>query len=664
VESFARRLFRGAPVVDHVIHRELLVQSATSALFANTVGIPLVLLVLGTLRGAGVGRGLLIWTGIRLTNAVVFHLVLRRLLRVLRRESGWPQDLRVQVWSLALLHVVGGVTWGLLTVLAWPGGDHTEYRAIPCLIVIIAVAANIAFSSATPVPFLAFHLALTGTAIVGLVIAGSGALVVMMVFALFAALPLQRDLYLQIAGTKLLARHNQLLAQEVRAERGAVEKANLRLVEANVELSHRATRDPLTGLANRALFSEHLTASLARSRRLGRSLSVIYCDLDRFKVINDTLGHAVGDEVLRQIGPRIQAVLGEADVLARLGGDEFVVLTVDGENLPTAEELAERIRLEFAAPFRIGGRALAMTPSLGVAHDDGHSSGEALVAHADAALYRAKERGRNLVQTFDGSLRSSLRERVRDEHAVGRLLGSDAAVTPRFQHLLAVGSGAVIGVEVTVGLDEPDAEPLSGEPLRDLAERTGMSGLLDEELLRQARRFLTGLGSHRASGFGVVTRLGRPDVEFADVARYLQDGALTPVRSGLILAVGERQIVSDLDTASRRIQVIRDLGVRVMLDDFGTGVSSLSLLAALPLDGVRVHPDLVHTGQHRESGSGPEGPAALAVLAGVAAVARHRELLTAARGVDTPAQLALLSRLGFDVVQGDVVQVDRLLSTT
>jgi EAL domain-containing protein (putative c-di-GMP-specific phosphodiesterase class I) len=296
-----------------------------------------------------------------------------------------------------------------------------------------------------------------------------------------------------------------------------------------------------------------------------------------------------------------------------------------------------------------------------VTHDDGQSTGPELVEQADAALYRAKELGRNRVQTFDSSLRSSVRARVRDDHVVGRLFGGEAGVTTRFQHVLELTSGALVGVEVLIGLDEPDAEPLSGEALRDLAQRTGMSSLLDEELLRQAGRFLIGLGPHRDPGFEVLARLARPDVEFEDLAGFLAAEQLTEVLDGLSLAVAERQIVSDLPTAAARIQAVRDLGVRVLLDDFGSGVASLSLLARLPLDGLRLHPDLVRAAED-EHGPQGEREAALATLAGAIEVARHRGLRIGARGVNTAAQLALLGRAGVELVQGDVVPVARSVS--
>nr|WP_269810988.1 GGDEF domain-containing protein [Kineosporia rhizophila] len=173
---------------------------------------------------------------------------------------------------------------------------------------------------------------------------------------------------------------------------------NLRLAEANAELRHQATRDPLTGLPNRALFSDHLASTLARSRRAGRTLGIIYFDLDKFKAVNDTLGHGAGDDLLCQVGHRVTAVLRSSDVLARLGGDEFVVITAAGE------ALAERIRRVLEEPFGLAGRTVRISASLGLALDDGRLGTEELVEFADVALYRAKELGRNRVVVFGPAL--------------------------------------------------------------------------------------------------------------------------------------------------------------------------------------------------------------------------------------------------------------------
>lgn len=638
------RLSRPAAVLDDVTRRELLVQSAQSALLTNALGLGMVALIGISMWATVTGPGLPIWCAVALIQGVALHFGLRR---QLKHEPEPPARVRQQVRTLAGLYGTGGVSWGLLTLLVVPGPDHPSALAIPYVVVIMALASNIAFASATPILFRSFHLALALTAGVGLVLAGSYTMAVIVGFCLIAALPLQRDLYLQISGAILLARRNRLLVEELQGERTSVEQTNLHLVEANVELSHRATRDPLTGLANRALFSEHLSSTLARSRAVGRSVSVIYFDLDRFKLINDTHGHAAGDELLRQVGPRILLLLRDTDVLARLGGDEFVVLILNDDGPLVAQAVAERIRSGFGVPFLVDGLTLRVTPSLGVAHDDGSCTGDELVANADAALYRAKSLGRNQVAVFNRSLRSSLRDRALDSDALRRLFRSEGDVMARFQPVFDLHSRSVVAAETVIFLQQPDSDGLSPTELRELAEKTGMIALLDEELLRQACRFWLGLDTIPGSGFRVLNRLGRTDIGFEDLVRFLCTGEFDAAAlAGLGIMIGEQQIVSDPRMTGHRIQAIRDFGIAVVLDGFGRGVSSMSQLASLPLDGVRLHPELV-----RASTSGHER----GLLAGILELANDRDLSVTATGVQTKDQVDALRRAGVKLVQGEAV---------
>nr|WP_269810990.1 GGDEF domain-containing protein [Kineosporia rhizophila] len=213
-------------------------------------------------------------------------------------------------------------------------------------------------------------------------------------------------MYQQVARAQLVARQNAVLASDLRAEREAVERINLELSEANTELRQQATRDPLTQLPNRTLFFDHLDRSMRHGRRNATPVAVIYFDLDRFKAVNDGLGHGAGDDLLCQVADRVTAVLRSPDVLARLGGDEFVVLTHDfgggGAQVPTA--VAERIRQVLEVPFSLSGNPVSISGSLGVAVDETGLSGEDLVERADLALYRAKQQGRNRVSEFDQTL--------------------------------------------------------------------------------------------------------------------------------------------------------------------------------------------------------------------------------------------------------------------
>nr|WP_269326779.1 GGDEF domain-containing protein [Kineosporia mesophila] len=228
---------------------------------------------------------------------------------------------------------------------------------------------------------------------------------------LLAAFPLARYTYQQVARARLVARHNGLLAQDLRAEREAVERVNLQLSEANTELRHQATRDPLTRLPNRTLFFDHLERSLRHGRRHHTPVAVIYFDLDKFKAVNDTLGHGAGDDLLVQVADRTGAVLRSPDLLARLGGDEFVVLTHDydaGDGPQAATQVAERVRAVLAVPFDLGGNLVTVSGSLGVALDEPGLSAEDLVERADMALYRAKQLGRDRVCEYGPDLNWSL----------------------------------------------------------------------------------------------------------------------------------------------------------------------------------------------------------------------------------------------------------------
>ncbi|GAB6902773.1 hypothetical protein JCM9957A_58650 [Kineosporia succinea] len=400
------------PDVDDVVRRELLVQSAEAARLSNLLGYGLLATADGVLWATGLRTGeVLAWTLGLLAWLAVFHVVVP--IWVCRpARAGRPVDpLRRR---FTVIQGVTGTLWGSVCVFVRPGEGQAELFAVAMATLVLANAANLLFCCATPGAYLAYHAGIVVAGVTGFASQGNWGLVALVAFGGFGAMPLTRYGYQQVAGARLLARQNHLLADELRTEREAVERANLRLSEANAELAHQATRDPLTGLPNRTLFFEHLTSSLALSRETGRRLGVIYFDLDRFKIINDTLGHGAGDDLLVQVGERVTAVLRGADVLTRLGGDEFVVLTSQN-----AAGVAERVRRVLAEPFALDGRSVRVSSSLGVAVDDGRADGEQLVEFADVALYRAKEGGRNRVAVFTPEM---LATTGTDDERLNRLL--------------------------------------------------------------------------------------------------------------------------------------------------------------------------------------------------------------------------------------------------
>lgn len=386
------RVSRKRPAHDEAIARSMLEHSLRSVLPAVLEALALVIFASVLLLRAGVPPVQLgTWAAAVVLNLVVYSVTLSRVTS--RLAAGAPSAGPAR--ALIAVQVIAGTCWGAGGFLS-VHGDASVPTVLMAAVLMIATG-NLIYSAATPGPFLALHLPLCILAVAGL--AAGGALVPALLVSVIGlgALPLATELHRTVLGAVRLARTNLLLAEEVRAQQQELQRINLDLTEANIELSHRASRDPLTGLANRVLFDEHLAETLPRARGEHRVVSVLYFDLDRFKQINDTYGHAVGDALLKAVGRRVSLQLGDGDLLARRGGDEFTAVCVVGDGGESVA-LGERVLACFADPFELAGRVLRVTASVGVAADSGDTSPDELVARADAALYRAKELGRNRVQ--------------------------------------------------------------------------------------------------------------------------------------------------------------------------------------------------------------------------------------------------------------------------
>ncbi|MCE0539441.1 GGDEF domain-containing protein [Kineosporia rhizophila] len=418
------------PELDDVVRRELLVQSAVAGRLCSLLsGGLLATTDLVMLWSQGPTAGLLAWSALAALWLTGYHwLVPALVIRPARARPG-ASTAAPAVWFV-LFQAGAGAMWGSSALFLRAEEDNPVLAAAPVVVMVIINSANLLFCAATPNAYRAFHVSIVLVGLAGLASQRLWGLAGYIVFAAFAALPVARYGYQQVAGAMLLARQNALLAGELRQERESVEQVNLRLSEANAELEHKATRDPLTGLPNRSLFFDHLASALGRSRAGGRALGVIFFDLDRFKIVNDTLGHGAGDDLLRQVGDRVGGVLRGSDVLARLGGDEFVVLT-SGQSEPAG--VAERIRAVLEEPFDLGERTVRVSSSLGVALDDDALDGERLVERADVALYRAKELGGNQVAVYGPGMRAGTGRigRIDEEHLNRLLAGRPPPPLPR-----------------------------------------------------------------------------------------------------------------------------------------------------------------------------------------------------------------------------------------
>ncbi|NTW38716.1 MAG: EAL domain-containing protein [Cellulomonadaceae bacterium] len=415
------------------------------------------------------------------------------------------------------------------------------------------------------------------------------------------------------------------------------------------ELRIQARRDALTGLANREHFQERLDAALASRGRLDTPLAVVFLDLDDFKDVNDSLGHVVGDEALREVARRLAAVLaplGEDAVVARLGGDEFAVL-LGGQGAERAPATARTILDAFAAPFALGDVRVALGASIGVVRvhtgDDVEDAVE-LLREADIAMYAVKQRGKNGVKMFSPQLRHTPSHDLELRAALVAALDAEQ-IEIAYQPLVRVSDGVIMGVEALARWTREGVGPVSPAVFVAAAERSGIVSRVTDAVLAQVCSDLAGWVAAGCSGARVginVSAAELADAHLVDrIAGALRRHGLEGWR--LAVEVTETALAQDDDSAAAAVARIHGLGCRTAVDDFGTGFSSLSRLGSLPVQTVKI--DIcftreLHTRRGRE------------VVAAVVALARAHGLLTIAEGVETPEQLAALRELGCDWAQG------------
>ncbi|TMD92862.1 MAG: EAL domain-containing protein [Chloroflexi bacterium] len=411
-------------------------------------------------------------------------------------------------------------------------------------------------------------------------------------------------------------------------------------------LAHQALHDPVTDLPNRTLFLDRLERGLRRHQHTGALLAVLFMDLDRFKQINDSLGHAAGDQVLIETAHRLREALRPGDTVARFGGDEFAVLCEDLDDESTAGEIAARMLRVVSEPMDVGEQRTSVHASIGIALARGGSDGESMLGDADFAMYRAKEKGRNRCEVYDATLRADALARMEQTSALRHAL-EESELRIVYQPLLRIDGSAVVGVEALVRWDHPTMGLLGPEHFIGLAEESGQMVQLGMWVLREACREVAtwapppggeplllsvNLSAQQLAGTGLRDSL----------RTILGETGLDPGR--LWLEITESVLLDDVDAAVEALGRLRDLGVRLAIDDFGTGYSSLSYLRRFPVDAVKIDRSFV-TGLGRD-------PAADAIVAAVVNVSRALGLTVVAEGVETDEQLVALRALGCEWAQG------------
>ena len=420
------------------------------------------------------------------------------------------------------------------------------------------------------------------------------------------------------------------------------------------QLQHEAFHDPLTGLANRALFADRVTHALARGRRsAGDRLAVLLVDLDEFKLVNDSLGHGAGDELLTAVAERIRACLRRQDTAARLGGDEFGILLEDADR-DLAAEVAERILGALRQPFALNARQLFAQASIGIAlggdAEAGSAGGSAddLLRNADAAMYTAKSRGKGRHEFFESQMHLSAMHRLELRGRLEAALENGEFVV-HYQPVVELVSGSVVGAEALVRWPQPDGSLAMPADFVPLAEETGLIVALGQQVLDIACREATAW-SNRLRGVpplslavNVASRQLQEPGFAAAVAATLARSGLTPER--LVLEVTESALLDDGEITARSILEVKGMGVQVALDDFGTGYSSLSHLRRFPIDILKIDRSFVNG---IDGGAGDERTLVRSILR----LAHSLKLETVAEGVERAEQVVQLRAIGARMGQG------------
>jgi diguanylate cyclase (GGDEF)-like protein/PAS domain S-box-containing protein len=413
-------------------------------------------------------------------------------------------------------------------------------------------------------------------------------------------------------------------------------------------LAHQAAHDPLTGLPNRVLLLERLEAALARARRHNHRVAVLFLDLDHFKVVNDSLGHGLGDRLLIAIAERLALALRPGDIVARFGGDEFVVLCEDLVSPQDAIAIAERVDEALAAPFVIDDTEVFVGVSIGIAlPDDADAEPETLIRDADAAMYRAKDRGRARWEMFDNAMRASAVDRLDIENALRRAL-ERRELRVFYQPMIDLRTGRIDGVEALLRWEHPERGLLLPGDFITVAEETGLivpigAWVLDQAC-RQVQRWHASserTGSLRVSVNISGRQLGHPRL-VDDVATALADTGIDP--ADVELEITESVLMDDVEMSAETLGRLHALGVKLAVDDFGTGYSSLSYLRRFPVDLLKVDRSFV-------DGLGTD-PGDSAIVTAIITLAHTLGLSAVAEGVESALQLAELRRLDCDRGQG------------
>jgi diguanylate cyclase (GGDEF)-like protein/PAS domain S-box-containing protein len=411
-------------------------------------------------------------------------------------------------------------------------------------------------------------------------------------------------------------------------------------------LARQATTDSLTGLPNRTLLLDRLATAFVNSERTGLLTAVLYLDVDHFKLVNDSLGHAVGDELLTVVAERLQRFLREGDTAARLGGDEFVLCCEGVETYNAAADIADRLADVLAEPIALGGQEMSATVSVGITCAcDASRTPEDLLRDADVAMYRAKERGRARSEVFVPSMRRRACERLEQQLDVRRALTA-GQFRMTYQPIIRLDTSELAGAEALVRWAHPRRGMVLPAEFIPAAEETGLIEPLGTWVLAQSIAEAAAWNRDSATPLGVAVNLS---------ARQFASGRLPAlIRTALdlhgldarllCLEITESLLVEEPEEVESLLEELADLGVRIAIDDFGTGYSSLAYLKRFPVEILKIDQSFVYGIEHETENR--------AIVEAIVGMASSLDLRVVAEGVETPEQLKIVRDLGCDFAQG------------
>jgi diguanylate cyclase (GGDEF)-like protein/PAS domain S-box-containing protein len=417
----------------------------------------------------------------------------------------------------------------------------------------------------------------------------------------------------------------------------------------SAQLDHLASYDPLTGLPNRNLLTDRLRQAIYHAERTRSLVAVLFLDLDRFKLLNDTQGHSAGDQLLLALARRLKSTLRKSDTVARFGGDEFVFVLNDVEKAGDVKVMATSIQAVISEPFTVGGQEIHVSSSIGISlYPQDGETGELLLRNADAAMHRAKELGCNNLQCYTEELNALLVERTRMHHELRRAL-EEEQLRLHYQPQVDLATGRIVAMEALVRWQHPRLGLIPSKDFIPLAEETGMIAVLGEWVLREACRQTKCW--HRAGLPPIQVAVNLAMQQLADkglvrlVADILEQTGLAA--EFLELELTETGVMQDAEEMVHRLRRLQDLGISLALDDFGTGYSSLSYLKRFAFNRLKIDQSFV-----RDITTNPEDAA---IIGTIIAIGESLGMTVLAEGVETSEALAHLRRMGCHHVQGYLI---------